>query len=168
MQYSSVSARKTDFSHRTNTEHIQLKSKNLLQFVGSERTITADLKDSVAEEVVWKGPPAEQAGYRSFYFTDGIGIQAPTRLRRGDEYFFRAWWIYKGNEVEVYENVARLMNGKLISLKSGVYTQASEAEEIAGETGNKITRGTGMVGAVGKISVFRPQGPQFDPGSAEI
>ena len=26
----------------------------------------------------------------------------------------------------------------------------------------------GMVGAVGKISAFRPQGPQFDPGSAEI
>ena len=26
----------------------------------------------------------------------------------------------------------------------------------------------GMVGAVGKISAFRPQGPQFDPGSTEI
>ena len=26
----------------------------------------------------------------------------------------------------------------------------------------------GMVGAVGKISAFRPQGPQFDPGSAKI
>ena len=26
----------------------------------------------------------------------------------------------------------------------------------------------GMVGAVGKISAFRPQGPQFDPGAAEI
>ena len=25
-----------------------------------------------------------------------------------------------------------------------------------------------MVGAVGKISAFRPQGPQFNPGSAEI
>ena len=24
-----------------------------------------------------------------------------------------------------------------------------------------------MVGAVGKISAFRPQGPQFDPGSAK-
>ena len=26
----------------------------------------------------------------------------------------------------------------------------------------------GMVGAVGKISAFQPQGPQFYPGSAEI
>ena len=26
----------------------------------------------------------------------------------------------------------------------------------------------GMVGAVGKVFAFRPQGPQFDPGSAEI
>ena len=26
----------------------------------------------------------------------------------------------------------------------------------------------GMGGTVGKISAFRPQGPQFDPGSAKI
>ena len=26
----------------------------------------------------------------------------------------------------------------------------------------------GMVGAVSKISAFRPQGPQFDPGRAEV
>ena len=26
----------------------------------------------------------------------------------------------------------------------------------------------GIVGAVGKIFTFQPQGPQFDPGSAEI
>ena len=25
-----------------------------------------------------------------------------------------------------------------------------------------------MVGAVGKISAFQPEGPQFDPGAAEI
>ena len=30
------------------------------------------------------------------------------------------------------------------------------------------THWAGMVGAVGKIFAFRPQGPQFDPGSAEI
>ena len=31
-----------------------------------------------------------------------------------------------------------------------------------------INDGAVVVGAVGKISAFRPQGPQFDPGSAEI
>ena len=32
----------------------------------------------------------------------------------------------------------------------------------------KLIHRAGMVGAVGKISAFRPQGPQFDPGSAKI
>ena len=31
-----------------------------------------------------------------------------------------------------------------------------------------VGKGAAMGGAVGKISAFRPQGPQFGPGSAEI
>ena len=79
---------------------------------------------------MWKGPPADQRGYKCFYFTDSIGIQAPERLMRGQEYFFRAWWVYKGDKVEIFENIARLrFNGTVISLKSGVYTQnESEGE----------------------------------------
>ena len=33
---------------------------------------------------------------------------------------------------------------------------------------NKMVEQAVMVGAVSKISAFQPQGPQFDPGSAEI
>ena len=73
---------------------------------------------------MWQGPPSKQEGYKSFFFTDGIGIQAPLRLMRSEEYFFRAWWVYEGDTVEIYENTARLINGKLISLRSGVYTLA--------------------------------------------
>ena len=32
----------------------------------------------------------------------------------------------------------------------------------------KIMPWAGMVGTVGKIFAFRPQGPKFDPGSAKI
>ena len=39
-------------------------------------------------------------------------------------------------------------------------------QDIAFETGLKLW--VGMVGAVGKISAFRSQGPQFYPGFAEI
>ena len=109
-----------------------------MQFVGTERTITAGLKDSVAKDVVWKGPPAEQSGYKCFYFTDGIGVQAPIRLVRNDEYFLRAWWVYKGDKVEVYENIARLNNGKVISLRSGVYTEMAESAETKGEPANRV------------------------------
>ena len=131
--YENRTSEKEKFSMSVNS-FTKYKSESLLQFVGSERTITADLKDSVVKDVVWKGPPTEQQGYKCFYFTDGIGIQAPLKLMRGQEYFFRAWWVYEGDKVEIYENIARLVNGNFISLRSGVYTR----DESKGESANSL------------------------------